>query len=210
MAIWRAQVEIGAASGMPEDKIVNTFHFEGSETATDLANIDDMISDFYDANNASGRLFASYSSGSISNQQVIKIFCLADPEPREPRGEFFHNWTRGTGTTLPSEVALCMSYQAAPLAGMTQRRRRGRIYLGPFLATTNVAGRPQQALRQVVAESAENLRLAANASVTWQWVVYSRANDAGYDVVGGWVDNAWDSQRRRGVKATERIEWGAS
>lgn len=197
MAIWRAQVEISAASGLPEDKVVNTFHFEGSETATDLANIDDMLSDFYDANNATGRLFARYSSGSISNQVAIKIFCLADPEPREPRGEFFHTWTRGTGTTLPAEVALCMSYQAAPLAGESQRRRRGRIYLGPFLATTNVSGRPQQELRQIISEAAENLRLAANASVTWQ-------------VAGGWVDNAWDSQRRRGVKATERIEWGTT
>lgn len=207
MAIWRAQVELEAGSLLPEDKIVNTWHFEGSETATDLANIDDMLSDFYDGANPSGRLFGVYSNSGVTGKVKIKIFCLADPEPRIPRGEFLHTWSRGAGGGLPSEVALVMSYQGSEVAGEPQRRRRGRVYLGPFNAAQNTAGRPVQNLRQIIGEAASQLQAAAEASVTWQWVVYSRADVAGVEVVDGWIDNAWDTQRRRGLKMTDRLPW---
>lgn len=204
MAIWRAQVEFDGESGLPEDKIVNTWHFEGSETATDTANIDDMLSDFYDETYAGLRLAGQMSSVAVSGDVTIKIFCLADPEPRLPRAEYFHTWTVGGTSSLPTEVALCLSYNAQPISGLPQARRRGRVFLGPFLTTNTAQARPNSALITSVLAAASQLLAASQASVTWQWVVYSRRNEAGADVVGGWVDNAWDTQRRRGVKSTAR------
>jgi hypothetical protein len=48
------------------------------------------------------------------------------------------------------------------------------------------------------------MKAAAIASASWDWVVYSPTDDAYHEVANGWVDNAWDTQRRRGYKPTSR------
>lgn len=207
MAIWRAQVEFGSATNLPADKYVNTFHFEGSPTATDTMNIDDMLVDFYSVDYAGSPLLNRYPSTLFNGDYEVKIYCLDDPEPRVPRAEYSHDWTPISGDGLPSEIALVMSYHAAPVAGESQARRRGRIYLGPFGEGMNSSNRPSNDLITDICAAAAALKAAADASVTWQWVVYSRAASAGYHVVGGWVDDAWDTQRRRGWERTARTLW---
>lgn len=207
MAIWNAQVVFTAASGIPADEIVNTFNFEGGAGATDTANIDDMLLDFYTEASGTFPITAYYPSQAFSGDFAIRIYCQDDPMPRPPRAEYFHSFTPATGETLPHEVAFCLSYQAAPVAGQSQARRRGRVFLGPITEGQNDGGRPSQILCDNVMASAVDLLAAANASTTWQWIVWSRASAAGYDVVGGWTDDAWDTQRRRGVSATERYPW---
>jgi len=41
----------------------------------------------------------------------------------------------------------------------------------------------------------------------WDWVVYSPTNGNTVNVDNGWVDNAFDTQRRRGLAVTARTNW---
>jgi hypothetical protein len=45
---------------------------------------------------------------------------------------------------------------------------------------------------------------ASNAQGQWKWAVYSTVNMTGVNVAAGWVENAFDTQRRRGRIATIR------
>lgn len=204
MAIWSAHVEFGGASGLPRDRIVNTWSFEGSPTATDTANIDDMLWDFYDTPVASTAPTSIMPTDIVNGEVDIKIYCMDDPMPRVPRATYEHTFTGSTGNPLPAEVALCLSYHAAPVAGVPQARRRGRVYLGPFTAAESTDGRPGTALTNMLLAQAAQLLAAAQASVTWQWIVWSRTLDSGAPVTGGWIDDAWDTQRRRGPDSTTR------
>jgi len=46
---------------------------------------------------------------------------------------------------------------------------------------------------------------AMAADANNDWIVYSTVDQAGHEVIGGWVDNAWDIQRRRGELSTSRL-----
>jgi hypothetical protein len=59
----------------------------------------------------------------------------------------------------------------------------------------------------VITTLAKALRDLIDASVTettWSLAVYSVADAVAREVTNGWVDNAWDTQRRRGIDATAR------
>lgn len=207
MAIWNVQCEFGAVSNLPEDRIVYTFNFEGSPTATDTANIDDMLWDFFDTPQTTWAPTDRMSNQVFNGDVLFKIYCQEDPAPRPPRAEYEHSFSPIASPTLPAEVALCLSYHAATVAGQSQARRRGRVYLGPFLQADDASGRPDNDIITMVLAQASHLLAEANASVTWEWIVWSRAAAAGYEVTGGWCDDAWDTQRRRGPAPTSRTTW---
>ena len=52
--------------------------------------------------------------------------------------------------------------------------------------------------------------MATNPSLECTWVLWSRANNAMFNVVGGWVDNAFDTIRKRGNAPTARTTWGTA
>jgi hypothetical protein len=113
-------------------------------------------------------------------------------------------------------MALCLSYKADYVGGFPQARQRGRIYLGGF-ATLLAAG-SASSFPAVSSTSRTAIATAATALKTglfadgWVWVVLSPTNVAlnaqnTFTVTGGWIDNAADTQRRRGQKATARTSW---
>lgn len=139
------------------------------------------------------------------------------------------NWTIGTAavaTGLPGEVAAALSYHAdltdipetqanptpPPAIIRPAARRRGRLFLGPLTtgAMTN-EGVNQDA--SIASSLRTNIGLAgkalADANTTASWVVYSPTDASVYLVVGGYVDDAFDTQRRRGTKAETRTLWVA-
>jgi len=130
----------------------------------------------------------------------------------------FHGAT--SGSSLPNEVALCQSFMSTAEDGPV-RRRRGRIYLGPFGEAfndeddVNHNGAPVQLLIDMMATAGSRMIETSNdgtiAGVSIPWVVYGRRklttpthSASVHDVDSGWVDNEWDTQRRRGQKATSR------
>jgi len=114
----------------------------------------------------------------------------------------------------PDEVACCLSFEGVPAAGVNQQRRRGRIFLGPLsyeaIGTVGVeeVSRPSAVL-------ATAILTALTAAQTqwgpkWEWVVNSpkTGRQSTVAVNRAWVDNAWDTQRRRGVDPSEKTYWG--
>lgn len=137
----------------------------------------------------------------------------------------------GARTGYPSEVAVCISYRSGAEGGVPARRRRGRIYFGPVFAAIGVEGTSQvpqipSTFRDFCLQAADDLfeRLAGLGS-TYRWCVYSRPYEgraagsvpgkpwlgaiaarpgATYPITSFWMDNAFDTQRRRGERATTR------
>jgi len=208
------QVRIPARTGINSDDAINTFVFTGVDEPEDQATV------------AAGKLWSFYNELSVGQTIRVrdfisgelntagtraKIYDLSDPKPRVP----IWDQSLGVGSqtssaaSFPSEVALCLSYQSEPVSGVAQARRRGRIYIGPLAAATGTA--TAQTPVRPVAGHMTSLGAAAKAlssgPVGTQWCVWSRKNSAFYPITHGYVDNAFDTQRRRGVDTTSKSLW---
>jgi hypothetical protein len=215
--IIRAQAVLTATTAIPRDNFVNTFHFlpmELAVTPEDITSVQAMVADFYTHVGGSGHSLGDLLGASVSrvaNACLVNVYDLGNAHPRPPHTSTFTMPARtGTGVNLPLEVA-CV---ASMYADRNIARHRGRIYLGPLqelCMTTSSAGVPIVApsYRDDVIEAMERLvaGTAAVAGVTPQLAVYSRADGVARVVQHGWVDDAFDTQRRRGPRATTRTVW---
>jgi hypothetical protein len=105
---------------------------------------------------------------------------------------------------VPQEIALCLSYYATS----NIKRSRGRLYLPAswllkHLSTVTVDNRPDGATRNAALTFAASV-LTANEASGWQWHLHSKADSAFKRVTNVYVDDEWDTQRRRGQKPTTR------
>lgn len=209
------QVTLPHKSLIAADNVINTFNFTGVDDTEDQATAAvGIIKAFYnDLADTQVNPVKYYFSGEINfGGARIKIYDLADPEPRVPildESLGTTNVTPGSSTNLPGEVAVCLSYSAAAESGVSAARRRGRIYLGPLCTTastgtTAIAARPLAGMLLDMSKAAAEL---ASGPVGTQWCVWSRVNNAFYPIVQGYLDNAFDTQRRRGVATTTRTGW---
>lgn len=218
MAIFRFDTILQATSGLPRDNVVNTWHFSNDNpTVTDFDNVRDMLRDFFTLNpNVPGAATAglqSYLAGAlVTNTALVRAYNLADPTPRIPvyQSEFTLSGLGG-GTPLPSEVALVLSFQGTRVSGEAQAGKRNRKYIGPWAASASSAtGRPTSGAMLTMRAAARRMREASAASVNWEWVWYSETTGDSGIIEGGWVDDAWDTQRRRGLSATTRGTWSST
>jgi hypothetical protein len=139
---------------------------------------------------------------------LYRIYDLGQPPPRT-RNEL-------AGQTLPVdrigpmpyEVALTMSFYA----GQNQPRKRGRIYLGPLStrALTNNLNIPipNAQLMNTIKNRATG---AINTTEPVTWVMVTKGGTSppfeaanARVITAGWTDDAWDTQRRRGLAASTR------
>lgn len=210
----RAIVTLPRLNNINADSITNTWHFDCDDGNTE-ANcaqviVDDLLTPFYQAVDA-------YLSDIISSTATVDLYDMRQDTPRVPFASDTITLTLGASTALPAEVALCLSYHAAISSGDNARRRRGRIYLGPLRTTTveeaGSDGRPPAAMLTAIAAAATTMVAGAPLfSGSAKWSLFSPStledgstlDDAFFDVTGGWIDNAFDIQRRRGSEATSR------
>jgi hypothetical protein len=115
-------------------------------------------------------------------------------------------------------VACCFSFHAEIESGDIAARKKNRVYLGPLAdgAKTAVTGgvRPTTSWVNDVVAAGAALLAASDLATTWTWQTFSPTQAAatglisGIDpVVGGWVDNAFDTMRSRGLVKTARTEF---
>ena len=157
---------------------------------------------------------ATYAAPNITR---MKMYNLADPKPRVPVLDELVplTVTQDTSTILPPEVAIVLSYHATFVSGSARASQRGRMYLG----VVGVAGgitpgsggtfpRIESTLRTALGNKMKSL---AGTALTHDWVmvVHSEKLNQDFVVTGGYVDNALDTQRRRGVATTARTTWTA-
>lgn len=208
MPVYQFNSIFAGLSGLPTDQYVNTWHFYTAGTGADFDNVRDLLEDFF-VTTGSGSPLRTHMPTTLNLLPRVVGYDLSDPKPRSPVYEetFKVPVTYGTGTALPNEVALCLSFEAKKVSGQPQARRRNRVYLGPFRAQTNAAtGRPDVTFLNDVKRQARTLYDAAKASSTWQWVVYSPTDDQHHEIDHLWCDDAWDTQRRRGLDPAQRYE----
>lgn len=200
MATFRAQVCLMPDTGLAADAATNTWYF-GADTQLGETNMKAALNQFYVSVSP---LLSSLIDDTTSE---VKWYDMADPEPRDPV-----DTTPLTGLTLssgsiPTEVALVLSFQAEKVSGLNQKRRRGRIFLGPL---GDFAGdRPATPLVQLVRDAGSALLLESSnggvGTTEFTWLQHSPTDGLYNEIDSGWVDNEFDTQRRRGRIATERI-----
>lgn len=187
-------------SAIPEDRPVNVWHFQTAVDEEPYADLANTLQAFYNT------LAGGMPGYVATNGHMIKMYDLADTKPRAPVYETTYNFTGSppTGEGMASEICICVSFQGVRVSGQDQKRRRGRVYIGPFNESQNDDGRPASGFVTGVRDAAEDILEASNLATDWKWVVHSIVNNNNVVVDNGWVDNAWDIQRRRGVEATSR------
>jgi len=221
MTVLRCQISLPRENNIPADVAMNTWHFQtaigqGPLDAAQAAS--SQLEDFYVA---CGGIFAAYLVGDV----FLRIYDLQDAEPRVPIFEGDWTITTGTGSGLPAECAICLSYRGALQSGTSAARRRGRIFLGPCDEDAGVTTTADVLVTSTAQSTIANAAVAmANAGTGADgfWVTFS-PTDAGpppwteaeleaaaVTVVAGFVDNAFDTVRSRGALATSRTTWAAT
>lgn len=193
MANHDIQVILRHESLLPEDVYVNTLHFDVNAPDTLGGTCDDIAA----AYTAQLSLFAGQING-----MTIKAY---PPGPNPSGPEFQKDYPfDASGNNSPAEVCCCLSYATVDDPEQSVPRRRGRIYVGP-VAGSQLSGneRPTQFMRDSLLSLGQGIASAGNASNS-TWLHYSKRDNAYTKIESIWVDDAWDTQRRRGLAPTLR------
>jgi hypothetical protein len=210
MTTLRAQVTLPYTTGLPEDVATNTLYFTNvlPFDEADLSGLVDALVNIYVAETA-GVSFSKVASTALSrgvDACTVDIYDLEDLPPRQPihTGRFTLPYGVTAGDQdLPHEAAICVSFRGDPFPPIPPARARGRVFMGPWVASVNAAGRPTTAVRTMLANAFDAMWAALGPPFTW--VVHSTVSNQDTAVEETWIDNAWDTQRRRGNKPSSRI-----
>jgi hypothetical protein len=218
MANFITTVTFEHISGLPEDRIVNTFAWVASDLAALQLDTVAGIPNFYNVAHApAADKLASWMSPLIDhggNRVTIKYYDVTTHLDGSAHGspvdiDTFTLSAPLAADPLPEEVAAVISFHGnltdiPEESGSTRpaARHRGRVYIGPLnvQGVNNVdASMSTPMMNSMVGAGRFLLGLAGGHFSVW-----SRANAAMYTATGGFVDNAFDTQRRRGHDATSR------
>lgn len=223
-----AVVSFANRNGIAKDAVVNDIAF----TIPGIADVNTFgvlaeasVEDFYNGANTTHTLayYMAYSLDRTAGMATTKWYDLTGHLNGTPHGSpgRVDTWTLGAvggGLGLaPAECAACLSFHSAyggdlEESGATRpkQRDRGRIYL-PLNngAMGDVAGfgNPEllAAFRTDCTVAMKRFHDAvAGLAGAPNWAVWSRAKATVQAVIAGSVDNAPDTQRRRGFKATAK------
>lgn len=195
MPIVRAQVSIPRSNTNSEDIVTNTWHFTTTGVSEGFDNdILTALAALYEG------LDTYKSNAYLWSGTRVKMFNLEDSEPRVPIvDESLGLSSAPSGTPLPSEVAVCLSFNGEYVSGASQARRRGRIYFGPLNSgAMGTTGYLAASLLTAAQTACTAFLLASTTASDWAWVVYSPSSAQAFPVVEGFIDDAPDIQRRRG------------
>jgi hypothetical protein len=199
MGIGRFQVSCGYQPDLPENVVVNTFYLRDNVPnefpgTTDWGKLCD---------DAAAAWQASWYGASPLKEITVKVYNAEAAPPNFPihtkvlnpgGNKILPNW--------PPQIAMCLSYKGGPLP-----HQRGRMYLAPWLtAAYNAAGvmntRPSDAMRTFALDLAT--ALAGLGGVDIDWGVWSPSKRLFTPTTQAWVDDSYDTQRRRNWKSTAR------
>lgn len=206
---YKCQVVFQGVSGLAEDRYVNNLFFRNDSPGTPFGSVADNIrtavEDFYNTAEAGQNPVRAYLTSRVLRRVELRIYDLNDAPPRQPEIREFQLGAADSSSDLPHEVASVLSFYA----GRNLKRRRGRIFIGPLNITaqrqTNLGPRPVESFDEAMRRAAVRLRATPNILVTW--VQVSQRDATAQPVTAGWVDDSFDTQRRRGTEPTSRLTW---
>lgn len=214
MSIYRIDCVFPMFTGLPRDIVMNTLHFDSiNDTETFATEVSDLLDPFFLAlYPALQSLRASYIDWPNFK---YRIFNLDDPTPRVPvevTGPYFDS---GSGaSTIPTEVAAVASFFSAGVPGQVYQRKYNRIFFGALMpqwlvaSSTNNFPRISTEYQEAMRDAMEDLQARALISVgTWVQVSNAGGTLRTLPVIGGFVDNSPDTQRRRSVDSNARVDW---
>lgn len=218
-------ITLPAKSGMPEDDVVNTFSFfvPGEAVTQDFIDIEDAVMAFYNDIHAPAIQSLGRQLGpqiDRTKKPIFRHYDVTDHLTGDPAGSpvrmvnaprFIEASAPSNG--LPAEVSICLSYGADMgddvefgLGGTRPRSRdRGRLYIGPLY--TNVLqdnGNGRVSLNSATQQAILQAGAYLMQHPIVKWFVWSRAGATMKEVTRVWVDDEFDTQRRRGQKAVVR------
>ncbi len=201
MATYLRVMNIFSNSAEPfADATTNTVYFK---VGPGFVNPTGEVSEQKIADDVHAKFAAHAMFGAGANTLETRVYSMEDAKPRPILA------TKKAAVTKPGagvrEVALCLSFKGAG----TSARKRGRLYSGPF---QNIAlgARPTATDRSALLTMATDLANIGAGDVDWcvysptTYLVTQDFNQAFAPVKEAWVDDAWDTQRSRGLKAGTR------
>lgn len=184
MSVYRVSMRFPMDSALPRDEITINPHFFGDNP--------DALVNALKANMLAAPVLATASF-------TIKAYDAAALPPSYPLAVATQVGVT-PGNDRPREIALCVSYYT----GFNRPSYRGRLYL-PSRWLTGVPGlRPTTTQRDEAIALVKNV-LTTNLPASHNWVVWSqkyRKSQGGVSNI--WVDDEWDTVRRRGLRPTAR------
>jgi len=196
---YKFQVSMPVGDIAPRNRCTNVVHLEhvaGSVLGTDLEAI---------CGDLAGMWQTLY--GTSAHEVSCKAYELGPP-PQLPKAQVTIAAGSPWPINFPSEVALCLSF-AGDNRG--DKRRRGRIYLMPQatvgLGFTTAVLRPTPAIMNWALGfyTTANNSLPDIGGSDWKFGIYSGVGKHFTQAEQAWVNDEWDTQRRRGLRETSRV-----
>jgi hypothetical protein len=201
---YMARVILHTVDQVPANYVQNQF---GIDTTTEDPDFDALTTAFQ-------TFYRDMQSSNIISDRIaasgheVKYYAMPGLLPNYPTEiDTFNFVSAPGGDTLPEEVALVLSMQGEKVSGFPQNRRRGRVYIGPISTNCNVDGRPTAITLTNLTDAAATLWDDIKQIVGHHWSVWSTVDQDMVHITDGWVDNSFDTQRRRGVQVTSRTTW---
>lgn len=228
----RVQVTVPKTSAIPADAINNTWHFilDNSDAETFAGQVETALDGFYTAINGIWATDMDWANGTY---EWFNLATSRPRLAWRTTTMSVTAGDESLKKDLPAEVAIVLSFRAAYASGVNSQRRRGRLFLGPlaYFPSANVdLKRPTSGSLGVIQDAANDLLAASqDAAGDWTWCILSRSDFGGlaigerpeegepfpenpallagamHEVVAGWLDDAWDTQRRRGILPSDRF-----
>lgn len=194
--VYKFTVSMPVTDLLPRNRISNTFHMQ--HTAVPLnEDVEAICQDII-------ALYQAQYENS-ANEVQCKAYHVGNP-PQFPVADVIVNagtvWTVST----PREIALVLSYAGEHRGN---RRQRGRIYLMPALRAANTlnALRPSIAVQQWALDfyTESNQSFPDLGGVDWKFGIWSHVAQEFTQSKQAWVNDEWDTQRRRGLREASRL-----
>lgn len=220
---YRLTATMKRKSGIEKDSTMNTWHFiapSGLPSAGDYGNMMNVYQGFLDA------IANDLSNVFRTETDVCSIEFFKYTAERPPPGTglgpptavgFTQGWASApTLNGYPSEVATCISLDGTSVTdaehgtGGTRpaARKRNRKYIGPLAEHTGTADtvtkevRPNGTWRNALTQAVVNQLINAAVAKGWALTGFSPTQWQTFPVKNVWVDDAFDTQRRRGELPT--------
>lgn len=197
MAVWRVVVS-GALYG--SEKWANVFHVDVAGTPDSEAIFDAFQKAYKDG--ATGNHYLNMCPGTVASGTIgvtltkFSLQKVVDPGIAIERVTALEG-EQNTGNAMPLDACVVVSW----VTNRAGKSYRGRTYLPPFHHNQSADGAGQMphliSAAQTKIQVASGALLADLGAAGAPLVVYSRKLGTGQPIIGGYVDDEWDTQRRR-------------
>lgn len=192
------------------DPVMNTFCFRNDDEGAGRAAVADHLRDLLDTFYGDGMAGSDTAGAVLANtlhSLTYVIYDLGDPDAGALERSSLTYRTEGSTASAqaPPDLAMVISWRT------DQRGQsfRGRTFIGPLEGSVvGDDGRPITVALEALAGAAP-LLIGNPLTRVATLCVLSRTRGIATPVTGGYVDNAFDTQRRRDGGPTARVSFGA-